>query len=160
LHPFSPKKGNATAVTDQWRLANSELEGYYMERLAPGCFARTLAESGRDAVKATFRHGKDGRLGHKALGRITLLEEDAFGLRFEVGLSDDDDVQALIPWLRTGAYRSSISNDPRADDLVLHPGPSEHNPLGEAERTIQKIRVQEFGPTSTPAYTGTSAGIR
>jgi phage head maturation protease len=148
------------AVTDQWRVANSELEGYFMERLAHGCFGRTLAESGRDAVKATFRHGYDGRLVHKALGRITLLEEDAVGLRYEVETSDADEVQALVPWLATGAYGSSISNDPRADDLVLHPGPSAHNPHALPERTIHSLRVQELGPTPTPAYTGTSAGLR
>jgi HK97 family phage prohead protease len=155
----SPVLYGYAAVTNEWRLVDYDLEGTFLERLAPGCFARTLAED-RGLAKCILGHGKDSRLGHAALGRITLLEEDGTGLRFECELRDHDGVKALVPWLRTGLYGCSMGFDVRDDELVLHPGPSAHNPGGIPERTVRQVRVQEFGPTPIPAYKGTSAGIR
>lgn len=155
----SPVLYGYAAVTNEWRLVDDDLKGTFMERLAPGCFARTLAEE-RGLAKCILGHGKDSRLGHKRLGHILALAEDDHGLRFEVELRDHVDVKALIPWLATGLYGCSMGFDVRDDELVLQPGPSKHNPNGIPERTVRQVRMQEFGPTPSPAYKGTTAGIR
>jgi Caudovirus prohead serine protease len=71
------------AVFDQWREVDSCLEGHFLQRFAPGCFAQTIAEA-RNGRKVTFRHGRDPRFGHKSLGPIVRLEEDSLGLGYEV----------------------------------------------------------------------------
>jgi phage head maturation protease len=111
-------------------------------------------------MKVTFQHGGHPSLGYKSLGPITLLEEDAHGLRYEVDLLDVDYVRELVPWLRTGLYGGSLTFEVMADDFVVRPGKSAHNPRGIPEQTLREIRVQEFGPVHPPAYAGTSAGIR
>jgi phage head maturation protease len=144
---------------NEWREVNSLLEGHFLQRFAPGCFAQTIAEV-RKGRKVTFRHGKDPRFGHKLLGPITLLEEDALGLRYEVELLDADHTWELAPWLATGRYGGSLTFDVIRDTFIRNPGKSANNARGIPEQTVTEIRVQEFGPVDPPAYRGTSAGIR
>lgn len=89
-----------------------------------------------------------------------MLEEDDYGLRYEVQLLDVGYVRHLVPWLHTGLYGGSLSFEVTADDFTVRPGKSAHNSRGIPEQTVREIRVQEFGPVYPPAYAGTSAGIR
>ena len=147
------------AVFNQWRETNTPELGNFLQRIAPGAYTETIKES-RDRMKVTFQHGGDPSLGYKSLGPITLLEEDAHGLRYEGDLLDVDYVRELVPWLRTGLYGGSTTFEVMADDFVGRPDKSAHNPRGIPEQTLRAIRVQEFGPVYPPAYKGTSAGIR
>lgn len=148
------------AVFNQWRTVDDPLAGAYLQRFAPGAFAKTIGES-RGRMVCEFQHGRDAQLGHKALGPIARLEEDDDGLAYSVPLSmDDDDIAALAPWLSTGAYGGSLSFEITADDFVVHPGRSLHNPRGLSEQTVRSIRLQEFGPVHPPAFAGTTARIR
>jgi phage head maturation protease len=144
---------------NEWREVDSMLEGHFLQRFAPGCFAQTIAEV-HEGRKVTFRHGRDPRFGHKSLGPITLLEEDSVGLRYEVELFDADHTWELAPWLATGRYGGSLTFEVLRDTFVRCPGTSAHNPRGLSEQTVTEIRVQEFGPVDPPAYRGTSCGVR
>jgi phage head maturation protease len=147
------------AAFNQWREVNTRLKGNYLQRIAPGTFGKTVEARG-EGMKVTLQHGKDPELRCRSLGPITLLEEDAYGLRYEVQLLDVDYVRELAPWLRTGLYGASLTFEVLADDFVVRPGKSAHNPRGIPEQTVREIRLQELGPVYPPAFSGTTAGIR
>src|SRR5262245_44190980 len=64
------------AVFGQWTEIDSAWEGNFLERVAPGAFARTLAE---DSIRVLFNHGRDPSVGDKVLGAPVTLREDASG---------------------------------------------------------------------------------
>jgi HK97 family phage prohead protease len=147
------------AVFNQWQEINRPLQGHYLERITPGAFTKALTES-RQRMKCTYRHGKDPELGFRSLGPITVLEEDEFGVYYEVQLVDADYTRTLVPGLQAGLYRSSFTFEVLNRDLVKEPGESAHNPDGLPELTIREVRCSELGPCPNPAYAGTCAGIR
>lgn len=147
------------AVFNQWREVNSPVKGNYLQRIASGAFAETI-EANLAHMKVILQHGEDPHVGYKPLGPISVLEEDDYGLRYEVQLLDVGYVRHLVPWLHTGLYGGSLSFEVTADDFTVRPGKSAHNPRGIPEQTVREIRVQEFGPVYPPAYAGTSAGVR
>src|SRR5262245_8203787 len=67
----------------EWTEINSVREGNFMERFAPGAFAKTFQES-RDSIKVLFQHGRDPQIGDKPLGPIRDLREDEIGPYYEV----------------------------------------------------------------------------
>jgi HK97 family phage prohead protease len=147
------------AVFNQWREVHTPREGHYFERIAPGAFTTAIAES-RQRMKCTYRHGKDPELGYRSLGPITVLEEDEYGVYYEVQLLPADYTRTLVPGLKAGRYRSSFTFEVLTRDFVKEPGESAHNPDGLPELTIREVRCSELGPCLNPAYAGTCAGIR
>ncbi len=147
------------AVFNQWSEINSAHEGHFMERMAPGSFARTIADNA-SRMKVTFNHGKDPQLGDKVLGIPTVLEEDSRGVRYEVPLFDTSWNRDLAPGLKAGAYGSSFRFNVAADDYNKKARVAPHNPRGLPERTVKEVRMQEFGPVTFPAYPGATAGMR
>jgi phage head maturation protease len=111
-------------------------------------------------MKSTVAHGTDSEFGFRSLGPITVLEEDEFGVYYEVQLVDADYTRTLVPGLQAGLYRSSFTFEVLNRDLVKEPGESAHNPDGLPELTIREVRCSELGPCPNPAYAGTCAGIR
>jgi HK97 family phage prohead protease len=107
------------AVFNQWKEVNTPLEGHYFERLAPGAFTKALES--RQRMKCTYRHGKDPEFGYMSLGPITVLEEDEYGVYYEVQLLDADYTRALVPGLQAGRYRSSFTSEVLTRDLVQEP---------------------------------------
>jgi HK97 family phage prohead protease len=155
----TPTLSGHFAVFNQWTRIDSVSEGRFLERIAPGAFAKTIAEN-RGAMRVLFQHGRDPNIGEKPLGIPTVLREDEQGVYFEVPLFDTDYVRELLPALRAGAFGSSFrfrvvreSNDPA-------PARSLYNPEGLRERTIREARVMEFGPVTFPAYEGATAAAR
>jgi HK97 family phage prohead protease len=147
------------ATFNQWTEINSQREGHFMERMAPGAFARTIADNG-SRMKVTFNHGKDPQLGDKVLGIPTVLEEDTRGVRYEVPLFATDYNRELAPGLKAGAYGSSFRFNVVADDYNKKAARSDYNPQGLPERTVRELSMAEFGPVTFPAYTGATAGMR
>ena len=147
------------AVFDEWSEINSAHEGHFMERMAPGSFARTIAHNA-SRMKVTFNHGKDPQLGDKVLGIPSVLTEDGKGVRYEVPLLDTSYNRDLAPGLRAGAYGSSFRFNVLNDDFNKRAKPSDYNPNGIPERTVREVKMQEFGPVTFPAYEGASAGMR
>lgn len=145
------------AVFDEWTHIASRYEGDFLERIAPGAFAKTLSEN-RKNMRVLFNHGKDA-LGEQILGSINELREDERGAYYEVGLYDG--VPPLIlNGLRDGQYGSSFRFRVVKEEKEYRPEPSDYNPDGLPERTIQEAKVMEFGPVTFPAYEGASAGLR
>jgi len=144
---------------NQWTEIDSLYEGHFLERIAPGAFAKTFAEQ-REQMRCLFEHGRDPSIGNKILGPITRLEEDDEGALYEVQLLDTGYNQELLPGLREGLYGASFRFSVLREDYVQRPRRTEHNPSGLPERTLLELRVPEFGPVTFPAYSGATAAVR
>ncbi|CAB4174349.1 Phage major capsid protein, HK97 [uncultured Caudovirales phage] len=155
----APRMTGHFARFNEWTTIDSRIEGRFLERVAPGAFAKTIAES-RDSVKVLFNHGKDPQIGDKPLGTITSLEEDGTGARYDVALLDTSYNRDLIPGLRAGVYGASFRFSVVKEDVVRSPKASEYNPGALPERTIREARLFEFGPVTFPAYAGATASVR
>lgn len=148
------------AVFDEWTKIDSTFEGRFLERIAPGAFAKTFAEN-RDAVKVLFNHGNDPTMGDQILGAIDTLEEDERGARYDVPLFDGIP-PLILGGLRQKAYGASFRFRviPGKDDWNDTPERSESNPDGLPERTVREVQLFEFGPVTFPAYANATAGVR
>jgi HK97 family phage prohead protease len=136
---------NSDTTIDSW-------EGRFIERLAPGAFAKTLKDRG-DKVKVLFNHGFDPSIGDKPLGKPQVMEERNRGLWVEVPLDDTSYNRDLVASLRSGAldgmsFRFSVVRED-VDE-------SEDMPV----RTLKEVKLYEFGPVTFPAYEATTAGVR
>ena len=147
------------AVFNQWTEIDSAFEGRFLERIAPGAFARTFREDCA-GIKVTFQHGKDPYLGDKVLGPILTLEEDAIGGRYDVPLLDTACNAELIPGLEARLYGSSFRFRVRGEEFNRAAKRSDYNPEALPERTITDAQVYEFGPVVFPAYAAATAGLR
>lgn len=157
------------AVFDTWTEIHSWFEGDFLERLAPGAFAKTIAER-KDQVKVQFDHGYDFHVGDSPLGPIEELAEDGEGVYFEVPLLDTDyNRNRILPMLqgRTidgrnlgSVLGASFRFKVIKDEWNEEPGRSDHNPEGLPERSITEVRLYEFGPVVFPAYPEATAGVR
>lgn len=136
---------NEDTMIDSW-------EGHFVERIAPGAFAKTLKDRG-DKIKVLFNHGFDPQIGDKPLGKPSSMTEDKRGLRVEVPLDDTSYNRDLVASLRSGAldgmsFRFSVTRE-EIDE-------SEEIPV----RTLREVKLHEFGPVTFPAYEATIAGVR
>ncbi len=146
------------AVFDQWTEINSLYEGNFLERIAPGAFAKTFEEQ-RKIIRVTFNHGQDPSLGDQVLGMVEELEEDEYGARYAVPLFEG--IPALVmSGLRKNAYGSSFRFRVIQEDFNREPKASATNPEALPERTVRQAQVYEFGPVTYPAYEGATAGVR
>ena len=145
FHGYAAMFGEPTTIRS-W-------EGEFVERIAPGAFAKSIAERG-DRVKALFNHGFDPQIGDKPLGKIDVLREDDRGLYVEFGMDDTSYNRDLIASLRSGAldgmsFQFSVVKDDwdhESDDLPV--------------RTLKEVKLYEVGPVTFPAYEATTAGVR
>lgn len=150
------------AVFNQWTEIESMFEGHFLERIAPGAFAKSFGDFGANpnSVRVSFNHGRDPQLGDKLLGVPTSLEEDDIGARYEVPLFDTSYNRDLLPGLKAGAYGASFRFRVVDEELNKRPPESEHNPMRLPERTVGALQLFEFGPVTYPAYEGATAGVR
>jgi HK97 family phage prohead protease len=146
-------------VFNQWTTIRSIFEGEFVERLAPGCFRKTLREQ-RHKIKVLFQHGRDPLIGEKPLGTVEHLAEDARGAAYSVALLDTAYVRELLPALEAGLYGASFRFRPLKQEVTEQPKASAHNRQALPEVTITEARVSEFGPVTFPAYDGATSGIR
>jgi HK97 family phage prohead protease len=146
------------AAFNEWTRIDSRIEGRFMERFAPGAFAKTIRENRR--MKALFKHGLDPQIGDKPLGPILRLEEDSFGPAYEVGLLDTLYNRELVPGLEAGLYGASFRFGAIKQQVEHRPRKSDYNPDGWPERTVTEAFVREFGPCTFGAYHGATAGMR
>lgn len=133
-------------------MIDSVFEGTFMERVAPGAFAHSLAHD-RSRLRVLFQHGRDPQIGDKPLGVPTLLREDEQGATYEVQLLDPTTC-------RSGSLASAQACTARFRFKVLRedsdqkPPASSYNETGLPERTIREAKLMEFGPVTFPAYEG------
>ena len=143
----------------EWSHISSQFEGTFMERIAPGAFAKTMRER-RDQIRVLLNHGRDPELGDKPLGSIEELREDGVrGAFYRVRLFDGIP-ELVLDGVRAGAYGASFRFQTLAEEFDREPGKSEHNPEGIPERPIEEAELYEFGPVSFPAYSGATAVLR
>jgi HK97 family phage prohead protease len=148
------------AVFNEWTQINSEWEGGpFLERVAKGAFRKTFAERGK-RLKVLFQHGHDALTGDRPLGTIEELREDEHGAFYRVKLLPTTYNADLIPGLRAGLYGSSFRFSSVKENFNKRPGRSDTNPDGLPERTLQEVKLYEFGPVTFPAYAGATAGLR
>jgi HK97 family phage prohead protease len=144
---------------NNWYRVSSVWEGDFLERVAPGAFAQTIAED-RTGMRVLFNHGFDAMAGDKVLGMIQDLREDEVGGYYEVPLFDTSYNRDLLPGLRAGAYGASFRMKVQDDSWVNKPDTSNDNPQGLPERTITRSKVMELGPVTFPANPEASASVR
>ena len=149
------------AVFNEWAEINSVVEGHFLERMAPGSFTKTISET-RDKMRVLFQHGKDPQIGEKPLGPIRSLEEDEDGIAYEVPLLDTSYNRDIIAMLSADppVLGSSFRFKVMRESVDRKPPRSDYNPRRLPERTVQEVRMQEFGPVTFPAYAGAKAGLR
>ena len=147
------------SVFDNWYEVDSVWEGRFMERIAPGAFADTIAKD-RASMRVTLNHGQDPQAGDKPLGPIKVLEEDDIGARYEVPLLDTSYNRDILPGLKADLYGSSFRFTVDDEEWDKEPEASAHNPLALPERTITRTSVSEFGPVTFPANPAAQAGVR
>ncbi len=150
-------RGHAS-VFNTFTLIDSH-EGRFLERVAPGAFARTLAED-RASIRVLFQHGADAATGSKPLGPLETIREDDYGLAYAVPLIDTSYNRDLLPGLRAGLYGASFRFQTTREVWDEAPGVSSYNPLGIAERTLNEVRLFELGPVTFGAYPAATAGVR
>jgi hypothetical protein len=147
------------SVFNTWTEIRSSFEGNFLERVAPGAFAATLARD-RRRIRVLFQHGKDPQIGDKPLGTIEMLREDEFGVAYSVRMLATGYNRELEPGLRAGVYGASFRFQALKETVDQHPRASAYNPRALPERTLREVRLLEFGPVTFPAYAGATAGIR
>jgi HK97 family phage prohead protease len=149
------------AVFDEWTEINSRSEGHFLERISPGAFTKTVREN-RDKMRVLFNHGQDPQLGNKPLGPITSLSVDERGVHYEVPLLDTSYNRDMVEMLRADppVLGSSFRFQVIREDRMRKPKKSDYNPRGLDERTVQEVRMSEFGPVTFPAYSSTTTGLR
>lgn len=148
------------SVFNTWYEVSSAWEGRFMERIAPGAFARSIAERG-DTIKAQFDHGHDPWVGNSVLGPFNALTEDKSGGYYEIALIDTDyNRDRIIPQAEAGllgaSFRFSVADEVWDDS----PKRSSHNPDALPERTITDTDLYELGPVVFPASLSATAGLR
>jgi HK97 family phage prohead protease len=147
------------SMFNEWYPIRSWWEGDFLERVSPGSFVKTMSER-RNNIVVAFDHGFDPQIGDKVLGPINDLREDRKGARYGVDLLDTSYNRDLLPGLKRGLYGSSFRFQVVKDEWNNEPDKSDYNPDGLPERTIQEVRLFEFGPVTYPANPSATAGMR
>jgi len=130
-------------------------EGDFIEQISPKAFNRTI-KNNRDSIKVLFNHGMDPQIGDKPLGKPKVMRTDEIGFWTETPLSRTSYNNDLIELLDDEAldgqsFRFSVIKDSWAE-------PEKRG--GLPIRTLEEVRLMEFGPVTFPAYSATTAGVR
>lgn len=147
---------------------NSWMEGRFMEKTAPGSFKKTISESKRSdgtfSTKVLFNHGSDLSIGDKPLGVVNRMGEinvDGYhGPELQANLLDTSYNRDIKPMLEARALGSSFMFEVIREEWNAEPDPSDTNPEGLPERTINEVRLFEAGPVTWPASPTATAGMR
>src|SRR5688572_13211173 len=94
------------AVFNRWTEIESVFEGQFLEQIAPGAFARTIANE-RDRMRVLLNHGRDPSFGLKPIASIDVLREDDSGAYYEAPLFNGIDPMVL-DGLRANQYGASM----------------------------------------------------
>jgi HK97 family phage prohead protease len=129
---------------------NGERQGPFTEVIAPGAFAKTIAE--RSPVMQ-FDHGSHPLIGSMPLGVVQHIREDEHGLFVRARLSNNWLIQPVRDAIKDGAikgmsFRFSVPEGKDSWDRKTN------------TRTIHEAKLYELGPVVFPAYQATSVGVR
>ncbi|WP_075833772.1 MULTISPECIES: HK97 family phage prohead protease [unclassified Rhodococcus (in: high G+C Gram-positive bacteria)] len=145
----------------------SSWEGTFSERIAKGAFVKTLREK---TPVMQFDHGHDPRTGTVPIGVYTELREDSHGLFVAGRLHDNDLVKPIRQAIASGAltgmsFRFRVVKDEWTDEKGRKlDAEAAYDRLYRGKeklsRTIREVALSEAGPVVSPAYAGTSVGVR
>jgi HK97 family phage prohead protease len=139
----------------RWATNSGILEGY-IERLAPMCFTRSLA-NGAD-VRALINHNPDLLIARRS-SKALRLNEDAYGLAFDMDVAPTSYGKNLMTLVDRGDLTSMSFAFVAGDtdwDWTDDPDTGERVPL----RTIRSAEIQDISCVTYPAYPTTSVGVR
>lgn len=131
--------------------------GNYMERFAPGSWDDSITQN---RVKVIFNHGRSSSQGDKPIASLSHLSDDGTGAKYDAELLAAPYVDELMPGLRAGLYGSSFRFRALDQEINRRPSKSADNPEGKPEVTIKRAAILELGPTTFPAYAGSTASVR
>jgi hypothetical protein len=127
----------------------TDIGGYFREVIAPGAFTEAI---GRDDVVFLINHA--GLPLARTRSNTLLLRQDETGLFMETVLdASDPDVQSITGKMKRG--------DLDKMSFAFIPEIQEWDETGDAPlRTIRKAQLFDVSIVTTPAYDGTSIGMR
>ena len=125
--------------------------GGWTERIAPGAFKRSLAES--PDILSFWSHNKDVPVGRTP--DTLRVSEDDKGLRFELDLVDTEANRSLLTNVRAKIVRG-VSFGFSAVSVKWDAGDDDTNDI----RTLLDVDLYEVSPTVWPAYPETAIGER
>jgi HK97 family phage prohead protease len=143
--------GTLTGYASVFNSRSEDLGGWF-EQVAPSAFNKTLADGAR--VVARFQHKDEFILGSTDAGTLKLAIDKRTGLRYDVELPDTStgrDVKVLAERgdLKYSSFAFRTIED-RWDELED----------GTILRTLLSVKLLDVAPVVSPAYLGSSAGMR
>jgi HK97 family phage prohead protease len=129
----------------------TEIAGMFREIVAPGAFAKAVAD---DDVRALFNHDANFVLG-RTTSRTLRLTEDATGLRYDVDPPDTQWARDLMVSVQRGdVSQSSFAFEVLEDEWS-------YGTRGEMPtRTIRAVKLYDVSPVTYPAYESTTVSAR
>jgi len=124
--------------------------GGFVERVAPGAFAKTLQEQD---IRALFNHDENHVLGRLAAGTLR-AEEDGTGLVYDIDLPDTVSGRDVATLLERGDVSGSSFGFRVVEDEW---GETEQ---GFPLRTLKAVALRDVGPVTFPAYTDSTSALR
>lgn len=145
------REGESDAITGYAAVFNalSEDLGGFRERIAPGAFARSIAQND---VRALWDHDPKYVLGRNKAGTLA-LEEDETGLRVEIDPPDTVWAGDLVRMMQRGDVDQMSFGFYVRDDAWAEED-------GVAVRTLRDVDLFDVSIVTFPAYPQTSAEAR
>lgn len=134
-----------------WNARSVPMYGF-VERVAKGCFRRSIAE---DDIHAFYNHLGTHVLGRNRAGTLRMREDDT-GLWFESDVPETSYGADLVKLINRGdVSQCSFSFSVRAngDQWITEDD-------GTVLRTLLDVVLFDVGPTPKPAYVDTSVAVR
>lgn len=125
--------------------------GGFVEKVAPGAFAQTLADN--NPVLARYNHDDNRLLGTTEAETLRVASDDT-GLPYEVDLPDTSVGRDVAVLAKRGDVRySSFAFRTLEDSWSV-------TDQGFPLRTLVKVQLVDVAPVNNPAYRDTSVGMR
>lgn len=121
----------------------------FREKIAPGCFAKTIKE---DDIRALWNHDSNHVLGRNKSGTLT-LSEDERGLKIDILPPDAQWARDLM----TSIERGDIDQMSFGFRTVAQLWEGEYP---EEIRTLVEVKLFDVSPVTFPAYPDTEVGLR
>lgn len=127
---------------------SEELWGF-REKIAPGCFTKTIKE---DDIRALWNHDSNHVLGRNKSGTLT-LSEDTKGLKIDILPPDAQWARDLM----TSIDRGDIDQMSFGFKTVAQLWEGEYP---DEIRTLIEVKLYDVSPVTFPAYPDTEVGLR
>lgn len=124
--------------------------GGFRERIAPGCFAKTIQS---DDIRALWNHDANIVMGRNKAGTLRLWEDSA-GLAYEVDAPQNQFIRDMVlsPIERGDVSQCSFGFYTVMDKFTKVDG--------EWIRTLLEVELFDVSPVTFPAYNSTDVAVR